>query len=134
MTIWMLAIVGTLSIYFLAFYFLSKEMFTIGTKVIEDLEIIFLKSACFDQTFGFLREDLIRNTTITARDPSVKVWGSTNLSYKSGAQLYFDYCEVIENKFRDIRKNEPPYFKEIKSFIDDLESPAICKKVFVDDL
>jgi hypothetical protein len=63
-----LGLLALLSSYFLLAYFLSTRTFTTAEVVVNTLEDIFFKGSCFDQTFNFMRETLIRNQTQYTRD------------------------------------------------------------------
>lgn len=67
-----LGILAILSTYFLLAYFLSIRTFQTSAVVIRDLENIFFKGACFEQTINFLREKQVRNESILIKAPGIR--------------------------------------------------------------
>ncbi len=59
-----LAIIIGLSTYFIIAYFLAMQTFQQAAYVISDLNIIFYKGTCFDNAMNFMRENIIRNTSM----------------------------------------------------------------------
>jgi hypothetical protein len=108
-----LSVIICLSSYFVIAYFMAMKTFTTANDIIKSLEIIFYKGSCFDSAMNFLRENLIRNESVSM----------AGVDEESASDFYIDFCLKKEVDYNNLRINLPVYFEEAKAFINNMESP-----------
>lgn len=124
-----LLIVGVFSLYYIIAYFLSMRIFNTAVSVVESLQLIFLKGACFDQTMNFLREAQITNTTTLVMNPENIAFknGAVNSEWHEAITKYLDYCMKQETLYQEMRREKPAQYNQVQAFMDEIESSTLCK-------
>eukprot|EP00347_Sterkiella_histriomuscorum_P022071 403331786 len=115
-----IALTLTCSFYFIATFLLSQNNYNQAATSVDDLGVIFSKDMCYENLINFLRENAIRNESIVLTEDGLTV----------ASQYYMTNCYAKETNYRNMRRNLPPYFSDVKSTLDKLESPNFCDDIY----
>eukprot|EP00347_Sterkiella_histriomuscorum_P002941 403366205 len=107
------------SVYFIISYFMAIKNYQTAANSSQDLGIIFSKEQCFENLISYLRENQIRNESLTLPDNDMHA-----------SQYFLQSCSAQEQQYKELRKNVPEYFQNAKQYIQEIETEKYCVVVF----
>lgn len=112
-----------LSSYFIISYFMALRTYNSVPETLDNLNVIYFKDACLENVIAFVRENIMRNTTMKLSED--------NITDASTYQL--NDCYSKENDYRNLRKNIPPAFKDVQWYMEAVERDNYCNLIFDGD-